>query len=166
MVSTCWYPLLQLADGRYPFFSVSLLLDLRASVTGVLPIMDDNLVYITDNVSIPISELSFRFARSSGPGGQHVNRSATQVELLFDATDGAFRFATAHSPSGSLQSGLEHPGDLARLLGEPSCSNRSAVPRAASAASGPPRSGSSSGARTPRGGGRALPGPGSAPAYT
>ena len=28
--------------------------------------------------------------RSSGPGGQHVNRSATQVELLWDA---------AHSPS-------------------------------------------------------------------
>ncbi len=45
--------------------------------------MDDSL-RITDNVSIPMSELHFRFARSSGPGGQHVNRSATQVELLFD----------------------------------------------------------------------------------
>jgi len=41
-------------------------------------------VRITDTVSIPLSELRFRFARSSGPGGQHVNRSATQVELLFD----------------------------------------------------------------------------------
>jgi ribosome-associated protein len=46
--------------------------------------MDENMVHITDTVSIPMSELSFRFARSSGPGGQHVNRSATQVELLFD----------------------------------------------------------------------------------
>ena len=46
--------------------------------------MDENAVRITDTVSIPMSELSFRFARSSGPGGQHVNRSATQVELLFD----------------------------------------------------------------------------------
>jgi len=46
--------------------------------------MNNDLVRITDTVSIPISELHFRFARSGGPGGQHVNRSATQVELLFD----------------------------------------------------------------------------------
>ena len=46
--------------------------------------MNDSVMHITDTVSIPMSELSFRFARSSGPGGQHVNRSATQVELLFD----------------------------------------------------------------------------------
>jgi ribosome-associated protein len=39
---------------------------------------------ITDRVSIPLSELSFRFSRSSGPGGQHVNRSETRVELVFD----------------------------------------------------------------------------------
>ncbi len=46
--------------------------------------MNENVVHITETVSIPISELRFKFARSSGPGGQHVNRSATQVELLFD----------------------------------------------------------------------------------
>ncbi len=46
--------------------------------------MNESAVDITDTVSIPMSELHFRFARSSGPGGQHVNRSATQVELLFD----------------------------------------------------------------------------------
>ena len=46
--------------------------------------MNESLVRITDTVSIPMSELRFRFARSGGPGGQHVNRSATQVELLFD----------------------------------------------------------------------------------
>ncbi len=39
---------------------------------------------------VPLEELTFRFSRSGGPGGQHVNRSATQVELLFDV---------AHSPS-------------------------------------------------------------------
>lgn len=32
-------------------------------------------------VSIPDSELSWRFSRSSGPGGQHVNTSDTRVEL-------------------------------------------------------------------------------------
>ena len=49
--------------------------------------MNESTVHITDTVSIPISELHFRFARSSGPGGQHVNRSATQVELLFDVAN-------------------------------------------------------------------------------
>jgi ribosome-associated protein len=45
---------------------------------------------VNEQVHIPLSELSFRFARSSGPGGQHVNRTATRVELLFDVQ---------HSPS-------------------------------------------------------------------
>lgn len=45
---------------------------------------NEKAVHITDALSIPLSELRFRFARSSGPGGQHANRSATQVELLFD----------------------------------------------------------------------------------
>jgi ribosome-associated protein len=39
---------------------------------------------ITNQVKIPLAELHFQFVRSSGPGGQHVNRSATQVELTFD----------------------------------------------------------------------------------
>lgn len=52
--------------------------------------MDDERLYITNSLAIPESELSFRFSRAGGPGGQHVNRSATQVELLFDV---------AHSPS-------------------------------------------------------------------
>jgi ribosome-associated protein len=33
---------------------------------------------------IPESELSWRFSRSSGPGGQSVNTSDSRVELLFD----------------------------------------------------------------------------------
>ena len=53
-------------------------------MNGVLSAMNDSIVHITNTVSIPMPELRFRFARSSGPGGQHVNRSATQVELLFD----------------------------------------------------------------------------------
>ncbi|MFE9852168.1 alternative ribosome rescue aminoacyl-tRNA hydrolase ArfB [Streptomyces sp. NPDC005576] len=35
-------------------------------------------------VSLPEAELMWRFSRSSGPGGQHVNTSDTQVELRFD----------------------------------------------------------------------------------
>jgi len=46
--------------------------------------MDENRIVINQHLSIPLSELTFRFATSSGPGGQHANRSATKVILLFD----------------------------------------------------------------------------------
>ena len=39
---------------------------------------------ITGTVAIPLSELRYQFSRSGGPGGQHVNRTETQVELTFD----------------------------------------------------------------------------------
>ena len=41
-------------------------------------------LHVTDSVTIPMAELQFHFSRSGGPGGQHVNRTATQVELTFD----------------------------------------------------------------------------------
>ncbi len=47
-------------------------------------------IRVTSTLSVPQSEIHYRFVRSRGPGGQHVNVSATQVELLFDV---------AHSPS-------------------------------------------------------------------
>jgi len=39
---------------------------------------------ITDTVSIPPEEFSFRFSRSSGKGGQNVNKVSTRVEVSFD----------------------------------------------------------------------------------
>ncbi len=33
---------------------------------------------------LPDGELGFRYTRSGGPGGQHVNTSSTRVELTFD----------------------------------------------------------------------------------
>jgi ribosome-associated protein len=39
---------------------------------------------ITSRLSIPMSEIEFRTSRSSGPGGQNVNKLETRVELLFD----------------------------------------------------------------------------------
>ena len=45
---------------------------------------DSSNLQITDRVAIPFSELRYQFSRSGGPGGQHVNRTETQVELTFD----------------------------------------------------------------------------------
>ncbi|MGW0879774.1 alternative ribosome rescue aminoacyl-tRNA hydrolase ArfB [Streptomyces sp. NPDC002671] len=42
---------------------------------------------IRGSVSLPEAELTWRFSRSSGPGGQHVNTSDSQVELRFDLAD-------------------------------------------------------------------------------
>lgn len=39
---------------------------------------------IRGSVCLPEAELMWRFSRSSGPGGQHVNTSDSQVELRFD----------------------------------------------------------------------------------
>lgn len=39
---------------------------------------------VRGSVSLPEAELVWRFSRSSGPGGQHVNTTDTQVEVRFD----------------------------------------------------------------------------------
>lgn len=41
---------------------------------------------VTRSLSIPMSELSWRFSRSSGPGGQHANKASTRSEVRFDIT--------------------------------------------------------------------------------
>ncbi|WP_034089009.1 alternative ribosome rescue aminoacyl-tRNA hydrolase ArfB [Streptacidiphilus albus] len=41
-------------------------------------------VRVRGSVVLPDAELQWRFSRSSGPGGQHVNTSDSQVELRFD----------------------------------------------------------------------------------
>lgn len=39
---------------------------------------------VTRSVTIPASELEFRYVRSGGPGGQHANKTSTKVELTWD----------------------------------------------------------------------------------
>jgi len=43
-----------------------------------------NDIAVTRAVSIPRSAVKYRFARSSGPGGQNVNKVSTKVEVLCD----------------------------------------------------------------------------------
>ncbi len=47
------------------------------------------MVRINDDLEIDDGELSFEFARSSGPGGQNVNKVETKVRLLFDVAASA-----------------------------------------------------------------------------
>lgn len=42
---------------------------------------------ITTSIAIPQAELSWRFVRSSGPGGQNVNKVASKVVLSWDVAD-------------------------------------------------------------------------------
>ena len=42
------------------------------------------MIRITDSISIDESELTEDFVRSSGPGGQNVNKLSTAVQLRFD----------------------------------------------------------------------------------
>lgn len=39
---------------------------------------------MTRSVVLPVSEIEIRVSRSSGPGGQHAQKSSTRVEALFD----------------------------------------------------------------------------------
>jgi ribosome-associated protein len=46
--------------------------------------MERESIRVTRSVSIPLSEIELRFSRSSGPGGQHAQKTETRVEALFD----------------------------------------------------------------------------------
>lgn len=46
-------------------------------------------IRVTRSVTIPESELAFRYVRSGGPGGQHANKTSTKVELTWDVTTSA-----------------------------------------------------------------------------
>ncbi|HET7590086.1 MAG TPA: alternative ribosome rescue aminoacyl-tRNA hydrolase ArfB [Solirubrobacterales bacterium] len=39
---------------------------------------------ITERLSLPLAEIELRTSRSSGPGGQHANVTASRVEAVFD----------------------------------------------------------------------------------
>ena len=39
---------------------------------------------VNDRLSIPLAEVELRTSRSSGPGGQHANVTASRVEAVFD----------------------------------------------------------------------------------
>jgi ribosome-associated protein len=54
------------------------------------PVADDErpgaLLRVTPRLSIPLAEVTLRTSRSSGPGGQHANVTASRVEAIFDVS--------------------------------------------------------------------------------
>jgi ribosome-associated protein len=41
-------------------------------------------IQVADDTVIPLEEIEFRASRSSGPGGQHANVTASRIEAIFD----------------------------------------------------------------------------------
>jgi len=41
-------------------------------------------IRVTRTVTVPVAEIELRTSRSSGPGGQHAQKSETRVEAVFD----------------------------------------------------------------------------------
>ncbi|MFL5481425.1 MAG: alternative ribosome rescue aminoacyl-tRNA hydrolase ArfB [Gemmatimonadaceae bacterium] len=46
--------------------------------------MADNSLYVDETLSIPRHELDIRVSRSSGAGGQHVNKTSSRVEIFWN----------------------------------------------------------------------------------
>jgi ribosome-associated protein len=51
-------------------------------------------IRVTRTVTVPLAEIGLRMSRSSGPGGQHAQKSETRVEAVFDV-----EASTALSPA-------------------------------------------------------------------
>jgi len=54
-----------------------------------MPAVPSRLAVTVRGITIPPDELSWRFSRSSGPGGQSVNTTDSQAELSFDVAGSA-----------------------------------------------------------------------------
>jgi ribosome-associated protein len=74
--------------------------------------LDRKVLRVSRSLTVPLSELEWRFSRSSGPGGQHANTASTRAEVRFDV---------ASSPSlGPRQRArlLERLGPEVRVVAE------------------------------------------------
>jgi ribosome-associated protein len=54
------------------------------SMSSNIAAMERDSIRVTRSVVLPLSELDVRTSRSSGPGGQHAQKSETRVEALYD----------------------------------------------------------------------------------
>jgi ribosome-associated protein len=71
-----------------------------------------NRIQVTRSVSIARSEIRFRTSRSSGPGGQHAQKTETRVEALFDVE------ASSSLTAKQKQRVVERAGPVLRSIAE------------------------------------------------
>jgi ribosome-associated protein len=53
-------------------------------MSGPAPVAAENLLEVNESLSIPRGELEVRVSRSSGAGGQHVNKTSSRVEIFWN----------------------------------------------------------------------------------
>src|SRR3954464_1036461 len=99
-------------------------------MAGSSPAMTNMAIRVTDEISIDESEIEESFVRSSGPGGQNVNKLATAVQLRFDVRRSPSlpepvrqrleQLAARRPPRGRPGPGRQRPEQLAgrRLTGD------------------------------------------------
>ena len=74
--------------------------------------MDGESIRVTRSVAIPAAEIELRFSRSSGPGGQHAQKTESRVEAVFDVDA-----STALSPAQKRRV-LAKAGPLLRAVAQ------------------------------------------------
>jgi ribosome-associated protein len=53
-------------------------------MSDAAPVAAENLLRVSDALSIPRGELDVRVSRASGAGGQHVNKTSSRVEIFWN----------------------------------------------------------------------------------
>ena len=80
------------------------------------------------NIEILIRELNFKAVRSSGPGGQHVNKTASKVEVSLNVKDSvAFSETEKELLLNKLKSKISSEGVLQLSCGETRSQHRNKV---------------------------------------
>jgi ribosome-associated protein len=70
-------------------------------------------IFVNPSLSIPRGELAFRASRSSGAGGQHVNKTSSRVELEWNVnTSGALRDEDRARIQSRLASRISEAGTI------------------------------------------------------
>jgi ribosome-associated protein len=54
-----------------------------------IAVMPRESIQVTSRLAIPLEEVELRYSRSSGPGGQHAQKTETRVEAVFDVARSA-----------------------------------------------------------------------------
>ena len=79
--------------------------------------MDFDAIRTPSGIVVPPSALTWRFTRSSAPGGQHVNTSSTRVELRCDVS-------MVHTSEAIRERIIERLGEIVRVNSEEERSQR------------------------------------------